>query len=122
VLFEAGFYFACHEYFEILWGRTEDVASDFYQGLIQVAVAMHHLQSHNVHGALKLLHHGMARLQPYPDVYQGLQLGVFLRQLASLQRDMAALSDATAYQFDPVQVPCLLPDLDRWFKTSHMHR
>ena len=122
VLFEAGFYFACHEYFETLWGRTQDTASDFYQGLIQVAVAMCHLQSHNVRGALKLLHSGMARLQPYPDVYQGLQLGVFLRQLASLQRDMAALSDATAYQFDPVQVPCLFPDLDRWFKTSHMHR
>jgi hypothetical protein len=50
VLFDAGFYFACHEYFETLWGRTGDVASDFYQGLIQVAVAMHHLESHNVRG------------------------------------------------------------------------
>jgi predicted metal-dependent hydrolase len=122
VLFEAGFYFACHEYFETLWGRTQDTASDFYQGLIQVTVAMCHLQSHNVRGALKLLHSGMARLQPYPDVYQGVSLGVFLRQLASLRREVAALSDTTAYQFDPVQIPCLLPDADLRFKTSHMHR
>jgi predicted metal-dependent hydrolase len=122
VLFEAGFYFACHEYFETLWGRTQDPASDFYQGLIQVAVAMRHLQSHNVRGALKLLYSGMARLQPYPDVYQGLQLGVLLRQLASLRRDLAVWSDAAPYQFDPVQVPCLLPDLDVWLKTSQMYR
>jgi predicted metal-dependent hydrolase len=122
VLFEAGLYFACHEYFETLWGRTQDTASDFYQGLIQVAVAMSHLQSHNVRGALKLLHSGMARLQPYPDVYQGVQLGVLLRQLASLQRKLTALPDVTAYQFDPVQVPCLLPDLAVWLKTSHIHR
>ena len=122
VLFEAGLYFACHEYFETLWGRTQDTASDFYQGLIQVAVAMSHLQSHNVRGALKLLHSGMARWQPYPDVYQGVQLGVLLRQLASLQRKLTALPDVTAYQFDPVQVPCLLPDLAVWLRTSHIHR
>lgn len=122
VLFEAGFYFACHEYFEILWGRTEDVASDFYQGLIQVAVAMRHLQSHNVRGALKLLHDGMARLQPYPAIYQGLRLAVFLRQLAALRRDLLTLPNMTAYQFDAAQVPHLLPDLDLRPQTLHMYR
>ena len=52
VLFEAGLYFACHEYFETLWGRTGDAASDLYQGIIQIAVAMRHLESHNVRGAV----------------------------------------------------------------------
>jgi uncharacterized protein len=122
VLFEAGFYFACHEYFETLWGRTQDTASDFYQGLIQVAVAMRHLQSHNVRGALKLLYSGMARLRPYPDVYQGVPLGVFLRQLAALRRDLVTLPNMTAYQFDAAQVPHLLPDLDLRPKTPHIYR
>ena len=75
VLYEAGLYFACHEYFETLWGRTQDAASDFYQGLIQVAVAMRHLESHNVRGAVLLLRYGMGRLQRYPAVYKGLHAG-----------------------------------------------
>ena len=84
VLFEAGLYFACHEYFETLWGRTGDAASDLYQGIIQIAVAMRHLESHNVRGAMILLRYGMGRLQRYPAVYQGLPLAAWLERLETL--------------------------------------
>ena len=84
VLFEAGLYFACHEYFETLWGRTGDAASDLYQGIIQIAVAMRHLESHNVRGAVILLRYGMGRLQRYPAVYQGLPLAAWLERLETL--------------------------------------
>ena len=84
VLFEAGLYFACHEYFETLWGRTGDAASDLYQGIIQIAVAMRHLESHNVRGAIILLRYGMGRLQRYPAVYQGLPLAAWLERLETL--------------------------------------
>jgi len=93
VLFEAGLFFACHEYFETLWGRTGDPASDFYQGLIQVAVAMRHLESHNRRGARILLQTGTERLRRYPSVYKGLALGPFLEQLEQMQQDLSEASE-----------------------------
>ena len=91
VLFEAGLYFACHEYFETLWGRTGDAASDLYQGIIQIAVAMRHLESHNVRGAVILLRYGMGRLQRYPAVYQGLPLAAWLERLETLLQYLETL-------------------------------
>jgi uncharacterized protein len=108
ILFETGFYFACHEYFETLWGRTEDIASDLYQGIIQVAVAIRHLESHNVRGAILLLRSGMGRLQRYPAVYKGLDLAAWLERLETLLEQLETLSDPQAYQFDPRHVPHLL--------------
>ena len=108
VLFEAGLYFACHEYFETLWGRTGDAASNFYQGFIQIAVAMRHLESHNLRGASILLRAGIGRLQPYPAVYKGLPLAVWLQRLAALLASLEALPSPTAYQFDPRYVPHML--------------
>ena len=105
VLFEAGLYFACHEYFETLWGRTDDAASDLYQGIIQIAVAMRHLESHNVRGAVILLRSGMGRLQRYPPVYQGLPLAAWLERLETLFTHLETLSSPTVYQFDPRHVP-----------------
>lgn len=107
VLFDAGLYFACHEYFETLWGRTDDVASDFYQGLIQIAVAMRHLESHNVRGALILLHYGIGRLQRYPAVYKGVAVARFRAQLESLLDALDTLPNPSTYQFDPAHVPRL---------------
>jgi predicted metal-dependent hydrolase len=112
VLFDAGFYFACHEYFETLWGRTGDVASAFYQGLIQVAVAMRHLESHQVRGAVTLLHNGLERLWGYPPIYKGLTLGRFREEVASLLHNLQTLPDAARYQFDPNQVPRLCVDME----------
>ena len=108
VLFEAGLYFACHEYFETLWGRTGDAASDLYQGIIQIAVAMRHLESHNVRGAVILLRYGMGRLQRYPAVYQGLPLAAWLERLETLRMHLETLSSPTTYQFDPRHVPRML--------------
>jgi predicted metal-dependent hydrolase len=108
VLFEAGLYFACHEYFETLWGRTGDTASDLYQGMIQIAVAMRHLESHNVRGAMILLRYGMGRLQRYPAVYQGLPLAAWLERLEMLLTHLETLPNAMAYQFDARHVPRIL--------------
>jgi uncharacterized protein len=108
LLFETGFYFACHEYFETLWGRTDDVASAWYQGMIQIAVAMRHLESHNVRGAMLLVRYGLGRLQRYPAVYKGLNLAAWLERLETLLEQLETLSDPKAYQFDPRHVPHLL--------------
>ena len=84
------------------------MASDLYQGIIQIAVAMWHLESHNVRGAMLLLGYGMGRLQRYPAVYKGLPLAVWLERLETLLEHLETLPNPTAYQFDPMHVPRVL--------------
>ncbi|MGB0742301.1 MAG: DUF309 domain-containing protein, partial [Planctomycetaceae bacterium] len=50
-LFNEGEFFACHDVLEDLW--TEQVCPErtFLQGLIQLAVALHHFEEGNLGGA-----------------------------------------------------------------------
>src|SRR3989304_1334200 len=49
--FNAGHYFEAHERWEDLWRQTHGPLRLFYQGLIQAAVGLHHLNRGNRHGA-----------------------------------------------------------------------
>ena len=89
-------------------GSTGDAASDLYQAIIHIAVAMRHLESHNVRGAVILLRYGMGRLQRYPAVYQGLSLASWLERLETLLKYLETLPSPPAYQFDPRHVPHIL--------------
>ena len=53
-LFNDGKYLASHELFDELWEATESAGADFYKGLIQAAIALHHFQEGNLEGATKL--------------------------------------------------------------------
>ncbi len=53
-LFNKGEYLAAHKLFEELWEAGEGGDADFYKGLIQAAIALHHLEDQNSKGAAKL--------------------------------------------------------------------
>ena len=48
-------WFACHETLEELWVGAKGELRDFYQGVLQFAVALHHWRNGNFKGALILL-------------------------------------------------------------------
>jgi uncharacterized protein len=73
--FNTGYYFECHETLEDLWTGIRGPARDFFQGLIQIAVALYHLTRGNLAGARSLFQRGLARLDKYPDHYGGVDLG-----------------------------------------------
>jgi hypothetical protein len=75
-------YFESHEVWEDLWNVEHGPARKFYQGLIQAAVALHHLSRGNQHGADKLLARCRHSLGPYRPKYLGLDLERFLAQMA----------------------------------------
>lgn len=58
----AGLYFEVHELIEPAWMRAEGDARLALQGLIQVAVGLHHTQQGNREGAISLLAEGLAKL------------------------------------------------------------
>lgn len=52
--FNAGAWFQCHETFEELWAGAGGAERNFYQGVLQVAVALHHWREGNFRGAAHL--------------------------------------------------------------------
>jgi uncharacterized protein len=80
-LFDAGRYLAAHELFEELWEETEGGEADFFKGLIQAAVALHHFQSGNLEGAAKLYSGHRRFLSPYLPIHAGLDVARFLREM-----------------------------------------
>ncbi len=80
--FNRGNYFESHEIRERIWLEEQGPARHFYQGLIQAAVALHHLGRGNLRGARKLLARSRASLAPYRPAYLGLDVDAFLAALA----------------------------------------
>ncbi len=62
-------FYACHDTLESLWMEAAEPEKKFYQGILQIAVALYHLSNHNWKGAAILLGEGMSRLKPYQPNY-----------------------------------------------------
>lgn len=61
--FNAAEYFEAHEVWEDMWVEAHGPRHAFLQGLIQIAVALHHAGNSNWAGTRKLLASGMAYLE-----------------------------------------------------------
>jgi hypothetical protein len=76
-LFNGVRYWHAHEAWETIWRAAPDEERDFYQGLIQVAAGLLHLQRRNLRGARNKLAEGLAKLAPFEPAYRG----VFVNEL-----------------------------------------
>lgn len=81
-LFNAGEYFAAHEALEAVWKARATPDRDFYQGLIQVAVALEHARRGNLPGARGVLESARRRLQPFFPLHRDLDLAGLLEGAA----------------------------------------
>ncbi|MGI0486512.1 DUF309 domain-containing protein [Pantanalinema rosaneae CENA516] len=77
-------FYACHDTLEALWMEAIEADKKFYQGILQIAVALHHLENHNWRGAVILLGEGMSRLQGYRPDYAEIDLDRLLEQTRQL--------------------------------------
>jgi len=76
--FNAGQFYACHDTLEALWIEATEPEKTLYQGILQVAVGLYHLENGNLRGAMILLGEGTNRLRRFPDDNN---YGINLRQL-----------------------------------------
>lgn len=101
-------FFEAHEIWEDLWADQQGPSRRFYQGLIQVAVCLHHFGNENIHGARKLYHSSRGYLEDYLPSHEGIDLAKLLGELEHCCRgflhceDPAALS---AVRIDPELIP-----------------
>jgi len=79
-LFNAREFFEAHDALEEFWQEYGGGDRTFYQGLIQVAVALEHAQRGNQKGARGVLNSARHRLQPYLPHYEGFDLTRLLQQ------------------------------------------
>lgn len=78
-LFNAGAFYDCHEAFEEVWRSTTPEPRDLWQGLIQVAVGLHHAVDRGRPApARRVLARGRRRLAALPSPCHGLDLAVLL--------------------------------------------
>jgi uncharacterized protein len=77
-------FYACHDTLEALWMEAVDPDKTFYQGILQVAVALYHLGNENLRGAVILLGEGINRLRRYEPDYAEIDVSGFVARSAEL--------------------------------------
>ncbi|MEG4280054.1 DUF309 domain-containing protein [Microcoleus sp. MON1_C1] len=84
-------FYACHDTLEALWMEAGEPEKRFYQGILQISVALYHLGNKNWRGAVILLGEGINRLSYYQPSYAGIAVEDLLGQSAKL---LSALQQA----------------------------
>jgi uncharacterized protein len=96
-------FYACHDTLEALWIEATEPEKSFYQGILQIAVALYHLGNQNLRGAMILLGEGSNRLRRYPDVFGGIDVDKLLNQSVGLLKELQQTSsDAIFLQNDGI--------------------
>jgi uncharacterized protein len=105
LVFNAGLFFEYHELLEDHWRAETSDRKRFLQGMIQVAVGLHHWEHTNYRGAILLLREGAERLAVGRPRLLGLDVEAFYHEV---QRLRAAL-EAAEPQRSPALSRTLLP-------------
>ena len=86
--FNQGEFYACHDTLEAIWIEAPTFERNFYQGILQIAVAIYHLGNRNWRGAVILLGEGLNRLRSYQPDYGGVDVDRFVDDSTNLLTDL----------------------------------
>ncbi|MEM1393025.1 MAG: DUF309 domain-containing protein [Cyanobacteria bacterium P01_D01_bin.116] len=108
-LFNTGEFYACHDTLEALWMESTEPDKSFYQGILQISVALYHLGNGNLKGAIILLGEGSNRLASYPSIYSQIDVDELLEQsialLKVLQQKQLEQIDSSSIEQDTLSLP-----------------
>jgi predicted metal-dependent hydrolase len=83
-LFNQGRFFEAHEAWEEIWRSTTPEPRDLFQGLIQIAAALHQfLNLNRIDGPRRTLAKARRRLEPYAPIALGIDVEDLLEQVGS---------------------------------------
>ena len=100
-------WFECHETLEILWLKETGEVRDLYQGIIQIAIALHHWRNGNFGGALSLLAGGTGYLLRVPAVCLWVDVAGFISQVERVRYFLERLGKEKMGELDPALIPRL---------------
>jgi uncharacterized protein len=93
--YNAAQFFAAHEDWESVWLHAPQPEKKFLQALIQVTVALHHMQRGNHLGAKRLLTAALHKLEAYPDDYGNIAVDTLRNDIANCLQLLATNPTAT---------------------------
>jgi predicted metal-dependent hydrolase len=102
-LFNGVRYWHAHEAWEELWRAAADEDRDFYQGLIQIAAGLLHLQRRNARGARNKLGEGIDKLRAYIPTHRGIFVNELVRR-----------AQQTLEELESGHLPYLIPPVIRF--------
>ena len=84
-------WFDCHETLEELWIGEPGLIRDMYQGILQIAVGLHHWREGNYGGAVSLLRKGVALLGHVDGDCHGVDLSALREDTDRLRERLETL-------------------------------
>ena len=107
--FNRGQWYACHETLEELWIGETGRKRHLYQGILQVAVALHHWQENNHAGAIFLLEQGVKLLRQVEPVCGTVDVTALIERSDRLRQELTKLGPDHMAELDRTLIPAIKP-------------
>lgn len=98
-LFNQGRYYEAHDALEETWFADKRPCRDLYQGLLQLGIALHHIEQDNYRGTDKMLLRAASKFQRLPSPCQGMDVAELLEQSRTLRQTLLAMGPDQINQF-----------------------
>lgn len=104
--FNQGAYWHQHETLEIIWRAEQDESiRNFYKGILQVGVGLHHLTRRNYRGVIKVLARGIDYLRPYAPECMGVDVQRLIVEATHVLEEVTALGPERIDKYDVAELP-----------------
>lgn len=100
-------WYECHETVEDLWIGSESEVRNFYQGIIQIAIALHHWRNGNFGGAVSLLRGGAGYLRLVADRCQWVDVAGLIADSDRMRDALEGLGKERMESLDQALVPLI---------------
>jgi predicted metal-dependent hydrolase len=107
-LFNDHEFFEAHETWEDAWHMAYGIKHEFYQGMIQCAVALEHYRRSNPRGVLSLYRSYQPKFRNLPAVFMGLEVQPFLKAMHEVLKPVVEadpLPEKGAIRLDESRAP-----------------
>ena len=123
-LFNEKEFFEAHEVWEDAWHMAYGLKFEFYQGMIQCAVALEHYRRSNPRGVLSLFDSYNKHFKDVPDVFMGLDVKAFLERMRAVLDPVLSANPVPQrgeIELDPARAPTIELNYDP-FETGEAQR
>lgn len=114
-------FFEAHEVWEEVWTQCVGERARFYQGLIQIAVTLEHMNRNNPRGVQRVWRTALTKFEGLPAIYMGLDIRKFIDSVRPIVEPVLAMETTrgqqphdVVLQWNPGEVPELVLEYDPW--------
>lgn len=100
-------FFECHETIEAAWMAEPRSVRLLYQGILQVGVALYHVQRQNWRGAMKVLTRALPKLAHFEPTCMGIDVSHLVVDARRIHQYLIEIGENRIGEFDPELFPII---------------